>query len=388
MSRFAIKNWCPGALRPMLSGDGLVVRIRPHGSALSPAQAAGIANAAAKHGNGLINLTSRANLQLRGVDPSCHDELLADLATLVLIDRDVAAETRRNIIVTPLRCARHGPETIELAAALEEVLDHAPDLPSKFGFAIDTGEAPVLAEVSADVRLERTACGQLIVRADGAPCGSTVTRSEAPNAVLALASWFAESGGVQEGRGRMARHLANGSRPSNAQDWNALPATSVATPAPGPHDEGFFVAAEFGQLHAETLGKFAAMGREIRVTPWRMLFLSGISDVPDAEGLITKADDPRLNTTACIGAPGCLQAHAQTRELARALAPHVPKGSHLHVSGCAKGCAHPAPATVTLCATREGFDLIKNGRACDRSHRGNLIEEEILLLPHSLFEAS
>ncbi len=114
----------------------------------------------------------------------------------------------------------------------------------------------------------------------------------------------------------------------------------------------------------------------------------GISDVPDAEGLITKADDPRLNTTACTGAPGCLQAHAQTRELARALAPHVPKGSHLHVSGCSKGCAHPAPATVTLCATPDGFDLIKNGRACDRAHRANLTEEEILLLPHSLFEAS
>ncbi len=76
MSRFEIKNWCPGALRPMLSRDGLVVRIRPHGSALSPAQAAGIAKAAAKHGNGLIDLTSRANLQLRGVDPSSHGELL------------------------------------------------------------------------------------------------------------------------------------------------------------------------------------------------------------------------------------------------------------------------------------------------------------------------
>ena len=388
MSRFEIKNWCPGALRPMLSGDGLVVRIRPHGSALSPAQAAGIAKAAAKHGNGLIDLTSRANLQLRGVDPSSHGELLSDLATLALIDRNVTAETRRNIIVTPFRCERHGPETSELASALEEVLDRAPDLPSKFGFAIDTGKAPVLPEVSADIRLERTACGQLIVRADGAPLGSFVARSEAPEAALALASWFAESGGVQEGRGRMANHLANGPRPSNAQDWNALPAASTPTPAPGLHDEGFFVAAEHGQFHAETLGKFAEMGREIRLTPWRMLFLHGISDVPDAEGLITKADDPRLNTTACTGAPGCLQAHAQTRELARALAPHVPKGSHLHVSGCAKGCAHPTPATVTLCATREGFDLIQNGRACDRAHRANLTEEEILLLPHSLFEAS
>ena len=29
MSAFEIKGWCPGALRPMLSGDGLVVRVRP-----------------------------------------------------------------------------------------------------------------------------------------------------------------------------------------------------------------------------------------------------------------------------------------------------------------------------------------------------------------------
>ena len=38
-----VKGWCPGALRPMLSGDGLVLRVRPHGGRLSQAQAAGIA---------------------------------------------------------------------------------------------------------------------------------------------------------------------------------------------------------------------------------------------------------------------------------------------------------------------------------------------------------
>ncbi len=29
MTGWEIKGWCPGALRPMQSGDGLVVRIRP-----------------------------------------------------------------------------------------------------------------------------------------------------------------------------------------------------------------------------------------------------------------------------------------------------------------------------------------------------------------------
>ena len=67
MTTFAIKGWCPSALRPMLSGDGLVVRLRPRGGRLSAAQAVGIAALAKRCGNGLIDLTGRANLQIRGV---------------------------------------------------------------------------------------------------------------------------------------------------------------------------------------------------------------------------------------------------------------------------------------------------------------------------------
>ena len=40
MNRFEIKGWCPSALRPMQSGDGLVVRVRPRGGRLSAEQAA------------------------------------------------------------------------------------------------------------------------------------------------------------------------------------------------------------------------------------------------------------------------------------------------------------------------------------------------------------
>ena len=37
------KGWCPGALRPMRSGDGLIVRLRPSCGELSAAQACEIA---------------------------------------------------------------------------------------------------------------------------------------------------------------------------------------------------------------------------------------------------------------------------------------------------------------------------------------------------------
>jgi precorrin-3B synthase len=67
-----IKGWCPGALRPMESGDGWLVRIRPPGGMLTPVQATGIAKAALTHGNGILDLSQRANLQLRGMRPAAH----------------------------------------------------------------------------------------------------------------------------------------------------------------------------------------------------------------------------------------------------------------------------------------------------------------------------
>lgn len=388
MSRFEIKNWCPGALRPMQSGDGLVVRIRPRGSKFSPTQAKGIAETSAKHGNGLIDLTARANVQLRGVQPESHAALIGDLKALGLIDHDVAAESRRNIVVTPFRCGRYEAETVELAAEVETLLERGPVLPSKFGFAIDTGPAPVLTETSADIRLERAASGRLIVRADGSEVGRAVAPSEAAAAMLELAVWFVRSGGVREGRGRMAAHIASGANVPDTEQWTITPAEPSHLPTPGPRIEGFLVGAEFGQLSADVLGRLATMEREIRVTPWRMLLLVGVDSMPDSEGLITNANHPWLSTTACTGALGCLQGLARTRELARALSPHVPPGAHLHVSGCAKGCAHPAPATVTLCATRDGFDLIRNGRADETAVKAGLGVKEILARPQSLFEVS
>jgi precorrin-3B synthase len=118
-------------------------------------------------------------------------------------------------------------------------------------------------------------------------------------------------------------------------------------------------------MQAETLQALAALGHEIRPTPWRMLFLAGATSLPDIPGLITDPTDPILRITACTGAAACPQALGDTRHLARALAPHLSDGQHLHLSGCPKGCAHAAPAGLTLTATPQGYDLIKGGKASD-----------------------
>jgi sulfite reductase beta subunit-like hemoprotein len=102
-------------------------------------------------------------------------------------------------------------------------------------------------------------------------------------------------------------------------------------------------------------------------------------------GLILDADDPRLRLEACVGAPACPQGLSGTRTLARALAPHLPKGMRLHVSGCAKGCAHPGPMALTLVATGpDRFDLVHAGRAGDPPTRRDLTPDDLLQRPDIL----
>jgi precorrin-3B synthase len=103
----------------------------------------------------------------------------------------------------------------------------------------------------------------------------------------------------------------------------------------------------------------------LRITPWRMIFLEGCSEMPRHDGLVTRAKDPVLRVIACTGAPACPQAHAQTRGLAAALAPFVAVDARLHVSGCAKGCAHRGASSITLVGTDDGFDLIRDGGTRD-----------------------
>lgn len=377
MTAWEIKGWCPGALRPMPSGDGLVTRIRPPLGRLTPQQAEAIAKAAQAHGNGIIDLSARANLQLRGVTEASHPRLIDDLGAHGLIDRDVETESLRNLIVTPFRDA----ETTALADALTAALTRMPKLPAKFGFALDTGPRPVLTQASADIRVERAADGQLILRPDGHALGQPVT--DLATDAIALADWFIVHGGVTDGRGRMAALIARGAIPEGC---NVAPAMPLPTPRPGLHRDGALLALAFGQMRAETLTALSALGHEIRPTPWRMLFLLGATTLPAIPGLITDPADPILRITACTGAPACPQALGETRRLARALAPHLPAGQALHLSGCAKGCAHPGASPLTVTASDTGYDLILDGSASDTPSLRGLAPEAlsaVLKAPHA-----
>lgn len=348
---FDIKGWCPGAHRPMLSGDGYVVRVRPRLAQLSADQALGLCDAAMRHGAGLIDVTNRANLQVRGVAGDAVMALLGDLGALGLLDPDEATETRRNIVPAPDWVP--GDDTERLAMELAARLGELPVLPPKMGFAIDAGPAPVLAGVPGDFRIERGVSGGLILRAEGRDKGTPLPDMREVSALIRLAHWFVDSGGDQAGR--MARH------PAPLPEWAAeteAPARARAPLKPGAHPMGALHGLAFGEARAADLAAAitATGATAVRVTPWRGLLLLGATPGPQP-GLEWDADTPVLRADACPGAPFCPQASVATRALARALAPRV--AGSLHVSGCAKMCARPSPADVTLVGDGGTFTLTR-----------------------------
>ncbi len=351
----------------MQSGDGLVVRIRPRAGRLTSDQARGIASLSAQHGNGLIDLSNRANLQLRGVTEASHPALIDGLRAVDLIDADATDEARRNIIVSPFWTEGDGSQ--EIAAALAKALtaSDAPNLPGKFGFSIDLAKFSTIQTASVDIRIEWHPSGWL-VRGESFITGAMIdTAKAAADAALELARWFMDSGGVEAGRGRMARlwqneplNIRHDRLPLRFREGGGAMLGNASPPKPGTFAQGQLVGFEFGQMQAETLAQLGDLG-PLRLTPWRMLLIESLTETPHIPGVITRPDDHMLRVIACTGAPGCLQAHAATRPLARALAPMLTET--LHISGCAKGCAHPTAAPLTLTATPSGFALIRGGTA-------------------------
>jgi len=361
MNAPVVQGWCPGALKPMLSGDGYVVRIRPRSGRLEATQLRAIGELSARFGNGLVDFSARANIQMRGVSEATHTPLIGALRELDLVDDTIARETTRNIVVNPFW--RDGDATMAIAGRLAALLEDGPALPGKFGFAVDLGAEPALQAASADIRIERAEAGGFMLRADGMATGCAVDGEDAAQRAVELARWFLASGGAPQGRGRMRRHLASGMRLPAAFCGNLRPLQQAGEPEPGPCGQGFLAGFEFGQANAAQLVALSETAPAFRATPWRMLLLEGMATAPAVEALVTAPGNALMRVFACTGAPACPQSFAPTRPLARELSAQLPEGKRLHVSGCAKGCAHPEAADFALTATPRGFVAAQNAKA-------------------------
>ena len=387
---------CPGLSAPMTTGDGLLVRLLPIGTIALDAFAA-LCGAARQHGNGIIEVTSRGSIQIRGLSAASAPRFAAAVAGL-----GIAAGDGIPVLTNPL-AGLDAEDIIDagaLAADLRRALARralALRLSAKVSVAIDGGGALSLDGVTADVRLraERVdSVAALCVSLGGDGQSAAHLGCVAGPDGVEVATRLLE---VLAQRGRVVRM-----RDVVAADGIAAFRSAVAdliirdgpvrsqrrfSDAVGIYplrDDTFAygVGLAFGHADATSLqrlteaseaagasGMRAAPGRALMIVGLRQQMAPSFAAAAAALGFIVRADDPRRHVVACAGAPICASADIAARaiapQIAAAAALHLDGSFKIHISGCAKGCAHPAPAALTVVGTPAGCVLIANGSTRD-----------------------
>lgn len=385
---FRRRGACPGLSAPMATGDGLLVRFGPIGT--MPLAALGALCEAAKcHGNGIIEVTARGNIQVRGLSAESAPDFADAVAAL-----GIAAEGGVPIICNPL--AGLDPEELidasSLAADLRRTLARSSltsRLSPKVSIVLDGGGS-YRFDISADIRLCALNGGRSLgIDVAGKKLGSIAIR----DAVVAVTRLL----GVVARHGRVARARDIASAEGISSFYAALndlitDDRSVQSAANDGEATGLYrlrggsvacaLALAFGHADATSLQQLtaaaeAAGGCGFRTAADRALLAIGLrpetteSFTATAKelGFIVDAADPRRHVVACPGAPICGSGHIAARTLAPAIAAagaqHLEGAFKIHVSGCAKGCAHPAQAALTIVGTETGCALVGNGSARD-----------------------
>jgi precorrin-3B synthase len=386
------RGYCPGVWTPMPSGDGWIVRVRPHHARMPGAHVAALARLARSCGNGIIELTRRGNLQIRGVSQSSWPALRAELIALGVAGEEPESDAHPALFVCPLsgldpRCAPLEP----LADALDQVLS-SPGmrgrLPDKFSVVLSGGSRSS-SELSADihVRLHPAHPGVADIAVAGKldDSGRTATAlgscdvSSVPDAVrrllLALDVFPNERRRMRDAVAADINHLRAALAPLSC--GAARGEASWGSAEVGYHTgsvDWFGYALPFGSANAEAWGALARSAErfgtgEVRFTPTRHVLVVGVR--PDDRAALVELGQRRsfgvrrpvrtLELVACSGSPACGSAHGETRELAKRLGRLLHRSDRpratLHVSGCEKSCARDEAADITLVHAADGMRL-------------------------------
>jgi len=386
---------CPGLSTPMPTGDGLLVRLMPIGT-ISFAAFMKLCTAARRHGNGVIEITGRGSIQIRGLTAATAPRFAGAIAGL-----NIAAADGTPVLSSAL-AGLDADEILDasaLAADLRHVLART-SLPArlapKVSVAFDGGGALNLDGLAVDVRLRAVLIGGsavLLVGVGGNGVSETQLAIVAPAHAVEIAIRLLEVV-AQRGRNARARDIlaAEGIAPFHA----ALPSSAAlsARESAGRRSEAIGqyqlrdgslacgVGLAFGHADAEMLERLAeaaeaAGATGIRAVAGRALIIIGLRRAGAAAfiaaardlGFITDADDPRRHVVACAGAPICSSAHIAARTMAPLVAAtaaaHLDSAFEIHISGCAKGCAHAGKAALTIVGRPDGCAVIANGSVRD-----------------------
>jgi sulfite reductase beta subunit-like hemoprotein len=389
---------CPGVLRLHSAQDGGLARVRLPGGMLHATQLRALGEAA-EIGSDIVELTSRAGVQVRGIADSSAPALERVLTAGGLLPSRTHDRVR-NVIASPVG-GRHPNalgETDAVVRELDRLICGDPELiglPGRFLFEVDdasgigrAGPADVtlraLAPTDRTAERFRLVVGGIATDLVAAPAGAAALAVAAARAFLDLRdergsdAWHLA--GLENGPSEVARRLGGSLEPASPERVDRPP-THRASPAERRTAEVGLIRqrdgrhavcglAPLGRLDRHQLegladlscgGPGSGSGLDsdpagVRVSAWRTITLVDLApedsrhvlEALDSLGLVVVPGSPWVGLSACAGLGACASARIDVRGLAagRALAGRA--GETEHWSGCERRCGEPGDATIRV----------------------------------------
>src|SRR6266498_243930 len=378
--------------------DAFMARMRIPGGVVKTYQLREIARVAQELTTGYVQITTRANFQIRLIQPRDAPEVLRRIQSVGLHTRGAGADNIRNLTANPTA----GIDPVELIDVLPFVNELAQiiihdrslyDLPRKFNIAFDGGGLIGAVEDTNDIGVKAVTLGdQVLFRiavggATGhqkfaADLGVVVPPAQINKVVVAITRVFIEQGcrtdrkkarlkhllekmSLDEFRAQVERILGHPLRrapydPASLR-WasHELPHSHVGDfPQRQPGLNYVGVALPVGQITPKQMLRLADLADsygsgEIRLTVWQNLLIPNVPDafVPTLQralermGLSTRQSNVASGIIACTGNRYCKYAQSDTKGHALELANWLEKRVELdqpvniHFTGCPHSCA-------------------------------------------------
>ncbi len=390
-------------------------RLRIPNGILKAVQFEGVADAADRYGGGYAHVTTRANLQIRDVEPKHAVALVEHIQDIGLCSRGSGADNIRNVTGTPT-AGIDPQELIDTRPWAREWHFHILNdrtlygIPRKFNVGFDGGGIiPVLedtndigftaVEVKEGFGVEsgvwfRLAIGGITGHKDFAhPTGVIVKPEEATQVADAVVRVFIDHGdrtnrnkarlkyvldawGIEKFLVAMEGKLGRKLTRAPVEAFQPRPpvdrwAHIGVHPQKQPGLNWIGVALPVGRMSAAQMRSIAAVARQygdgdIRLTVWQNFLISGVPDADVAAacaaigslGFATRANALRSGLIACTGNAGCKFAASDTKRHADEIAAwcesrvDIDMPVNIHLTGCHHSCAQHFISEIGLLACK------------------------------------
>jgi ferredoxin-nitrite reductase len=391
--------------------EAFMARLRIPGGVVRTYQLRELAAVAKELTTGYVQITTRANFQLRLIQPKDAPEVLRRIQAVGLHTRGAGADNIRNLTANPT-AGIDSHELINVLPLCQElgqiiINDRAfYDLPRKFNIAYDGGGLIGTVEDTNDIGAKAVKVGDQVFfrialggatghKAFARDLGVLVPPGELNQVVAAIVRVYIANGNRADRKKARLKHLLENWTldqylaetekvlgrqlrrapldPTEMQyPGQSLPHSHIGThPQKQPGLNFVGVAVPVGQITPKQMLRVAELADlygsgEIRLTVWQNFI---IPNVPDAYvhtlrkalrrvGFNTEQTHLRGGLVACTGNSYCKYAQANTKAHALALADYLEKKLTLdqplnvHLTGCPHSCAQHYMGDIGLLATK------------------------------------